>query len=278
VTSEVPDVARELYAGPPEDFVASRNALAKQLKADGDGATAAIVAKLRRPAVAASVVNLAARAHPELVSQLLDAGGRLAGAQRQLLSGKNAAAGAMRAASDERRRLVRELADAAIAAAADAGRSADHLRDEIAGTFEAATLDDDLADRLRAGTIEKPVTPSAGLEDLEGFAVIPGGAPRDADEAADGSEEDEPTRAQRVAEAAAAEAARARDEAEGAAAAATEAGERADALAKAAEDAERAAREARTEERRLRDEASTARRRAERAQRAADAAARRVKS
>jgi hypothetical protein len=277
VSAEVPDVARELYAGPPEDFVASRNALAKQLKADGDAETAAIVAKLRRPAVAASVVNLAARTHPELVSQLLDAGGRLAGAQRQLLSGKNAAAGEMRAASEERRRLVRELADAAIAVAAEVGRSAEHLRDEIAGTFEAATLDDDLADRLRAGTIEKPVTPSAGLEGLEGFAVIPGGAGSDADEAAEGPEQDEPTRAQRAAEAAAAEASRARVEAERAAAAAAEAGERADELARAAEEAERAAREARGEERRLRDEASTARRRAERAQRAADAAARRVK-
>ncbi|HSL10639.1 MAG TPA: hypothetical protein VLA82_04935 [Actinomycetota bacterium] len=275
---EVPGVARDLYASPPEDFVASRNALAKQLKADGDAATAAVVAKLRRPAVAAFVVNVAARARADLVSELLDAGGRLAGAQRQLLSGKNAASKDLRAASDERRRIVRELTDVAISAAADAGRSAEHLRDEVAGTFEAATLDDELAERLRSGTIEKPVTPSAGLEGFEGFAVIPGGAAAGEDGVGDeeASHEDAPSRMRRAADAATAEATRAREVADRAVAAADEAAERANELSKAAEDADRAAREAKAEERRLRDEASTARRRADRAQRAADAAARRA--
>jgi hypothetical protein len=277
VTTDVPEVARDLYAEPPDDFVASRNALAKQLKADGDAATAAIVAKLRRPTVAASVVNLAARAHPDLVRELLDAGGRLAGAQRQLLSGKATAAKDLRTTGDERRRLVRGLTDAAITTAAEAGRAVDHLRDEVAGTFEAATLDDDLGGRLREGTVEKAVTPSAGLTGLEGFAVLPGGA----DQAADPEEEpqqgdDGPSRAQRAADQAADDAEQARNEADRAIESADAAAARAHELATAADDAERAAREAKAEERRLRDEAATAKRRAERAERSADAAARRA--
>jgi len=273
VSPDVPEIALDLYAAPPEDFVASRNALAKQLKADGDDAAAAIVAKLRRPTVAASLVNVAARAHPDLVTQLLDAGTRLAGVQRKLLSGKDASE-ELRAVSDERRRFVRALTDAAITDATDAGRAADHLRDEVAGTFEAATLDDDLGERVRRGVIERTVTPSAGLSGLEGFALIPGGG----DAAPDETEpaEDPSSRAQRAAERALDEARRARADADEAAGSAAEAAAEADRLSRAAEDAERAARDARSEERRLRDEASTARRRAERAERAARAAAERA--
>jgi hypothetical protein len=274
VAGDVPDIARDLYAEPPEGFVEARNALAKELKASGDTSTAATVAKLKRPTVAASVVNLGARAAPELVERLLGAGTRMAGAQRALLSKKPTAAKDLRSATDERRRLVRELADVAIDAATEAGRNADHLRDEVAGTFEAATLDEDLAARLREATIEKSVTPSAGLRAIEGFAVIPGGADASGDEDVDDAEVTSAgDRALAKADAAAREAKQARSVADRALKAADRAGEKADRLAKAAEDAERAARDARAEERRLRDEASTARRRAERAERAARAAA-----
>ena len=266
MTTDVPEVARELYAQPPDGFVASRNALVQRLKAEGDAETAATVAKLRRPTVAAATVNLAALRHGDLVQELLDAGSRLGAAQRQLLSGKGSAAEELRAAGDARRRMVRELTDAAIEAATADGREADHLRDEIAGTFEAATLDDALGTRLREGTIEKAVTPSAGLTGVEGFAVLPGGASGDAREA--------PSRgASRSAEQAANEAREARAAANEAAKAADRAAEEAERLARAAEAAERTAREARAEERRLRDEATTARRRAERAERSARASA-----
>ncbi len=43
------DAVDPLYAGRPEEFVAARNALAKALRASGDKAAAAEVAKLRRP-------------------------------------------------------------------------------------------------------------------------------------------------------------------------------------------------------------------------------------
>jgi hypothetical protein len=274
VTTDVPEIAHDLYAEPPESFVASRNALAKRLKADGDDVTSAIVAKLRRPTVAAVAVNLATRARGDLVHALLETGPRLAAAQRQLMSGKAAAAEELRTAGEERRRLVRELVAAAIDAAAAEDRSVDHLRDEIAGTFEAATLDETLGARLREGTIERSEIPSAGLTGVEGFSVIPGGADPVAGDADVG--DDAPTRTRRAADEAAKEARDARAEADTAAKAAGRAAEKAERLARAADDAERAAREARSEERRLRDEATTARRRAERAERSAKAAAERA--
>lgn len=272
MSTDVPKVARDLYAGSPEEFVASRNELAKRLRADGDAPTAGVVAKLRRPTVAAAAVNLGSRAHADLVEQLLDTGARLGSAQRQLLSGRSSAANELRDASDERRRLVRELADAAIETASGEGRNVAHLRDEIAGTFEAATLDDDLGDRLRQGTVERSVTPSAGLTGIEGLAVIPGGA----EEAADAPSDDIPSRDRRTAERAAKEARDARSAADRAEKAVSRAAEKAERLARAADEAERVSREARAEERRLRDEASTAKRRAERAERSAKAAAERA--
>ena len=48
-----------LYAGAPSDFVAHRDALAKQLRASGDRALAAAVKGLRRPSLGAWYLNVA---------------------------------------------------------------------------------------------------------------------------------------------------------------------------------------------------------------------------
>ena len=275
MSTDVPEIARDLYAGPPEDFIASRNALAKQLKADGDTATAVD----RRQAAASDGRRVrreprrAARIATSSRSSSTPADGSPARSGNSCPERRSAAKD-LRAAGEERRRIVRELTDAVLATAAEAGRSVEHLRDEVSGTFESATLDEDLGERVRAGTMEKAVTPSAGLTGLEGFAVIPGGA--DEPDLTEDAAADGPSRAQVAAEQAAAEAERARQEADRAIEAADAAAQRARELATAAEDAERAAREAKAEERRLRDEASTAKRRADRAERSADAAARRA--
>ena len=54
----------ELFDLPPTEFIAARDALAKQLKADGDAGAAAEVKALRRPSVAAWAVNQVARRQP----------------------------------------------------------------------------------------------------------------------------------------------------------------------------------------------------------------------
>ena len=59
-----------LYAVRPEEFVAARAALVKELKADGQKAEAAQVAKRRRPSVVAWALNQVAREQPKLRSWL----------------------------------------------------------------------------------------------------------------------------------------------------------------------------------------------------------------
>lgn len=68
----VDDIA-ELLAVPPTEFVAARNALAKQIRANGDKDRAALVAKMRRPSTTTWAVNAAARAEPTGAEALVDA-------------------------------------------------------------------------------------------------------------------------------------------------------------------------------------------------------------
>ena len=71
----------DLYALPPEEFTAARDAAAKQARADGDRDTARALAALRRPSVSAHAVNRLVRTEPDLLAQLLDLGAALAQAQ-----------------------------------------------------------------------------------------------------------------------------------------------------------------------------------------------------
>ena len=63
-----------LFALPLDEFVAARNAAAKQASAAGDAVGAARLRALTKPTVAAWVVNQVARAHPEQVASLVALG------------------------------------------------------------------------------------------------------------------------------------------------------------------------------------------------------------
>jgi hypothetical protein len=169
------DPVAELYAAEPEGFIAARDALAAELRAAGEEDRAAEVKRLRKPTVAAWGVDAAARSEQKLVEALIASGERLAGAQRQAMSGKRGTDD-LRTATEERRTLIRQLTDAAVGALTDAGRPGESNRDEIAGTFEAATLDPAVAERIKAGVLDRIVQPASGLGSLEGFTVLEGGA------------------------------------------------------------------------------------------------------
>jgi len=97
----VTEAARELYALPPEEFTAARDRLAGELKESGKADEAAAIKKLRKPSVVAWAVNAAARARPEEVEALREAGQALRRAQRKALSGGGG--DDLRRATDERR-------------------------------------------------------------------------------------------------------------------------------------------------------------------------------
>jgi hypothetical protein len=145
----LPDDADELYDLDPADFTAARDALARRLKAEGDAAGAAAVKALRRPSVGAWAVNQVARTRPELVEQVVDAGGRIAAA---LESGDR---GALRAAPTARRDAVRAATRGALDLVGD------QHRDEVNDTFEAAATDEASATLVIAGRLAKGLKPIA---------------------------------------------------------------------------------------------------------------------
>ena len=161
---------RELYRSAPEGFIAARDSLAKRLREDGRDADADEVKKLRRPTVAAWALDRLADVAPDEVGALLDAGAELARAQRATLSGRDPQK--LREATAKRRDLVAELSQTAADALRDAGRSPDPHLEDIRGTLEAASVDEEIGDRLRTGTLERTSRPAAGFGDIAGLQLV----------------------------------------------------------------------------------------------------------
>jgi hypothetical protein len=139
----VDDVADELYALPPEDFTAARDAAAKN--ADGDDRKA--VKALRRPTVSAYVINALVRRRREEVEALVALGDEM----RAAMTGK----GDVRALTEERRDSISDLIGAA-AQTADRELTA-AVEQEAAATLEAATADPMLGAAVLSGRLVKPL-------------------------------------------------------------------------------------------------------------------------
>ena len=159
-----------LYGLPPEEFVAARDELARQLRKDGDAAAAKRVAGLRRPTVVAWAVNQAARRRPELVTDLVEAGERLRQAQRRALSGLRG--GALRTAGSERRRAVERLLAEATSVLEESGRSPEAHRDAIAATLQSASVDEAAAAAVRAGTLDRELAAPSGFGEVAGLQLL----------------------------------------------------------------------------------------------------------
>ncbi|MEV5838919.1 hypothetical protein [Nocardia sp. NPDC052112] len=142
------EVAVDLYGLDPGEFIAARAARVAAAKDAGDKELAAAVGKLRKPTVVAWTVNLLARAAPEDVDALLQLGGALRAAQREL-SGDQ-----LRALTTQRQQVVHALAKRAGALAADRGHPVNEgvLR-EIGQTLTAALADAEVAEQVRSGTL-----------------------------------------------------------------------------------------------------------------------------
>ena len=159
--------ADELYRLPPEHFTAARDALAKQLKADGDREGAAAVTALRRPSVAAWLVNQLAERSPDLLTQLVDLGPELARAQ----TGSDAAA--LRALGAQRHALVEAVTGTAVETGGRPVTAA--VRAEVHATLDAALADPASAAAVRSGRLVRALSYAGfGEVDLAG-AVAPGG-------------------------------------------------------------------------------------------------------
>jgi hypothetical protein len=141
-----------LYGLPPGEFTSARDALAKKVTADGDKEAAARVKALRKPTVAASVVNRLSREERMNVRALLTAGERLREAQTKLLQGGPPDA-VHKAAADERK---------AIAALLDAARreaNQEALLRRVEETLRAAAVDEDARRLVEQGRLTRELEP-----------------------------------------------------------------------------------------------------------------------
>ena len=133
-----------LYQLPLEQFVATRDQLARRLRAAGDRATARQVAGLRRPPVSAWAANQLAHAAPNAVAELLEAGAALRQAQQDALAGQPGAARQLRTATAHLRAAITRLSARAETLLVRAGHAAsDATLTRLAATLQAAATGDE---------------------------------------------------------------------------------------------------------------------------------------
>lgn len=154
----------DLYALPPEEFTAARDAAAKIDKA---------LKQLRRPTVSAWVVNTLVRRDADLVEQLVELGRELGAAQ----SGRDATA--LRTLTEQRRQVVAAAVDRAVTLAGREISAA--VRAEVAGTLEAALSDPASGEAVRTGLLVRPLSYAGfGNVDLVGAVADAPAAPPEA--------------------------------------------------------------------------------------------------
>ncbi|HEX2275162.1 MAG TPA: hypothetical protein VHG90_14945, partial [Acidimicrobiales bacterium] len=177
------EVTDELYDVVPSEFVASRNDLARRLRAEGKRELATAVGKLRRPTPAAWAVNQLCRQDRDGIEELVRRGEQLRGAQARALAGAPAAE--LRDAGRARREALVALVDSAARFLAERGLPVDTHRQEIADTLDAASLDPEAAGAVLSGRLTAGLPPPSGFGDAEaGIGEVFGLAPEAAAAAA----------------------------------------------------------------------------------------------
>ena len=136
--------AERLYGLPLDEFTAARDARARELRQDGDRQKAAEVAALRKPVLAAWVVNMLARDERGDIRELV-------AAAKGIKAGEGEADAAFREALERLTDAGRRLLEAE-------GRSTDATLHQVAGTLRAAAASD--PELLASGTLTQPIEPS----------------------------------------------------------------------------------------------------------------------
>ena len=148
VADDLGTVADALYSLPAEDFVAARDARAKQLRADGDRDLAGEVGALPKPTMAAWLLNQLARRRASAVEQLVGLGAELREAQ-QSLDGDQ-----MRALTRQRHQVVRAFSRQVADLGAELGRPVSGtVADQVEETLRAAVADEEAGQALLSGRL-----------------------------------------------------------------------------------------------------------------------------
>jgi len=163
VAEQLLEIADGLYALPLGEFTPARDARAKELKGTD---LAAPVKALKKPSLAAWVVNLLVRRDAAQVTQVLDLGAAL----------RDAAAGMqgeeLRALTRQRRQLTAAVTTGARALASGEGvKVTPAVADQVEATLTAAMLDARCADAVRSGLLVAALS-STGVDEVDVGAAV----------------------------------------------------------------------------------------------------------
>ncbi|MFI6833091.1 hypothetical protein ACIBG5_38665 [Kribbella sp. NPDC050241] len=145
---DVDAAAVELYGLPPGQFTAARNAAAKAAKDGGDASTGESIKALRKPTIAAWLVNQLVRADPDGIHDLTELGEQLRQAH---VSGDGAQ---LRRLTPRRHRLVQRVVQTARELAQEQGHPvSDQIAQRLTETLDAALVDPGAAQLVRSGQL-----------------------------------------------------------------------------------------------------------------------------
>jgi DNA repair exonuclease SbcCD ATPase subunit len=162
--SELLEIVDALYALPLDEFTPARDAKAKELKADKE--LAASVKKLKKPSVAAWVVNLFVRREGAQVDQVIAVGEAL----REAQEGMDATE--LRALTKQRRQLTAAVTQQARRIALDEGHKlTDAVADQVEATLTAAMLDPRCAQAVRSGLLTASLA-ATGVDEVDVAAAV----------------------------------------------------------------------------------------------------------
>lgn len=167
---EFEDVADELFAARREEFTALRDERAKQARPDRE--LARRIGGLRKPTVAAWLVNQVSRGFPEEIEALAALGAALRRAHEQLQGQE------LRRLSRERHEAVQRLGKRAQwLARKEAYPLSDATSRQVTDTFEAAVTDEQALAAVRAARLSAALTPGSPEQWLTA-AVLPASGSR----------------------------------------------------------------------------------------------------
>ena len=156
-----------LYAVPLGEFVAKRDALAKELKLAGETDASKQIAAQHKPTQAAWTLNALSREHAEEVSALIAAGKGAAKAQQSGEGVREAIAEQRAAAAVVNQKLAKLVASLGLSPG---------LVTEISPLLQAVSVDPELAAQLQVGQFSKLPEANIGFFGLGALPSAPSGA------------------------------------------------------------------------------------------------------
>jgi hypothetical protein len=167
VSGDLPAEAEKLLAVAPDDFVAERQRLVRELREAGRSDDAATVARLRKPPPVVLAVNRAARARPNAAQRAAEAAVRV---KKTQVGGDPEA---FKSALGDLEESLELLADVALAHVGRGGQGpSDSMRRRVRDLLRNAVADDKAREALARGALSAE-TETTGFASFAGMALPP---------------------------------------------------------------------------------------------------------